>query len=243
MKKLFEKVKKATEKHHFCTAIIAAAGSSVRMGEDKLLMELRGEPVLVRTLRVVDQAASVDEIVIAAREDKLLTVADLCARAKIEKPVRVIAGGPTRALSVMAAVLEANPETELLAIHDGARPLLTPEQFDEIVKQGARTLAAAPALPLTDSVKEAGADGVVCATVDRSRLFTVQTPQVFQTDLLKAALQAVIEGDIPVTDDCAAVERLGKKVYLTEGYEENIKITTPIDLLVAEAILQEREGF
>jgi 2-C-methyl-D-erythritol 4-phosphate cytidylyltransferase len=243
MKKLFQKIKEVGESRHpFCTALIAAGGSSQRMGQDKLFMDLRGQAVLERTLRAVDEAMRVDEIIVATRGDRLLAVADLCSRARLKKPIRVVEGGPTRLLSVMAAALEANPETELLAVHDGARPLITPEEFDAVVRQGEKTLATAPALPLKDTVKEAGEDRVICATPDRSRLFTVQTPQVFQKDLLKAALQAAIESDAAVTDDCAAVERLGKKVYLTDGFEENIKITTPFDLLLADAILRDREG-
>jgi 2-C-methyl-D-erythritol 4-phosphate cytidylyltransferase len=243
MKKLFQKIKEAGERQHpFCTALIAAGGSSERMGQDKLFMDLRGEPVLVRTLRAVDGAVRVDEIIVATRGDRLLAVADLCSRAGLKKPVRVVEGGPTRLLSVMAAALEANPEAELLAVHDGARPLITAEEFDAVVRQGEKTLAAAPALPLKDTVKEAGEDRVICATPDRSRLFAVQTPQVFQKDLLKAALQAAIEKNEPVTDDCAAVEQLGKNVYLTDGFEENIKITTPFDLMLAETILRNREG-
>ena len=110
-----------------------------------------------------------------------------------------------------------------------------------MASRGQITNASAPAVPVKDTIKRAR-DGLVEATLERSELFAVQTPQVFETDLLKAALQSALENEVPVTDDCSAVERLGKVVYLIDGDEENLKITTPVDLVIAEAILAEREG-
>lgn len=224
----------------FCAAIIAAAGSSTRYGEEnKLLQPLGGIPVLARTLRAVEQAQSIDEIIIAAREEDLLRYADLCKTFDITKPVKVVIGGETRTESVLRAALEASPEVMLLAVQDGARPLVTPELIDRTVEAARAGFAAAPAVPVTDTIKVA-ADGVVQHTPERSTLFAVQTPQVFDAGLLKAALQSALTADAPLTDDCAAVERLGKDVQLIEGERENIKITTPLDLIVAEAILQRR---
>ena len=141
----------------------------------------------------------------------------------------------------LLAALEASEDTEYLAIHDGARPLILPEQVDEMIRLGQRTYAVAPALPVTDTVKVADLSGLVLSTPDRSTLFAVQTPQVFQASILKAALQSAIDAEAPITDDCSAVERLGKEVYLTPGWRENIKITTPEDLAIAEAFLRRRE--
>ena len=211
----------------FCTMIVPAAGSSARMGGgDKLMMELEGVPVLVRTLRALDAAQLVDEIIIATREDRLLEVADLCRRCGLRKPVRVVQGGENLTQSVL---------------HDGARPLVLPEDVDAVIRFACQTHAAAPALPVTDTVKTADETGRVTGTPDRSTLFAVQTPQVFQADVLKAALQSAAEAKLPLTDDCAAVERLGKQVYLLPGNPENIKITRPLDLAVAAAILRQRE--
>ena len=227
MGSLFEKWKKGLKKkvHPFCTAIVPAAGKSSRMGgEDKMFAPLCGVPVLARTLTVLDQAVLVDEIVVAAR-----------------KPVRVVEGGASRAESVLLAALEANEDVEYLAVHDGARPLVLPEQVDDLIRLGQRTYAVAPAVPVTDTVKVADLSGLVLSTPDRSTLFAVQTPQVFQANLLKAALQSAIAAEAPLTDDCSAVERLGKEVYLTPGWRENIKITTPEDLSVAELFLRRRE--
>ena len=147
----------------------------------------------------------------------------------------------SRAESVLLAALEANEDVEYLAVHDGARPLILPEQVDNLIRLGQRTYAVAPAVPVTDTVKVADLSGLVLSTPDRSTLFAVQTPQVFQANLLKAALQSAIAAEAPLTDDCSAVERLGKEVYLTPGWRENIKITTPEDLSVAELFLRRRE--
>ena len=153
----------------------------------------------------------------------------------------MVRGGESRAHSVLLAALEAGEDAELLAVQDGARPLVTPELIDAVAEQAAQSGAAAPAVPVKDTIKAVHPDGTVAETLDRAVLRAVQTPQIFQRDLLKAALQAAIEGNIPVTDDCSAVERMGKRVYLVEGDEENLKITTPVDLILAEAILRDRE--
>ena len=183
-----------------------------------------------------------DEIIVATRQDLLLTVADLCSRCGLHKPVKVVLGGPTRARSVLAAAVEANPKAGLLAVHDAARPLVDPAEFDEIIRFACRTNAAAPAVPVMDTIKTADpTDGRVLSTPDRSTLFAVQTPQVMEASLLKAALQSAIDAGVELTDDCSAVERLGKEAYLATGSRENIMITTPLDLLIAEAILRGRD--
>ena len=244
MGKLFDKIRRVQDKTRpFCSAIVPAAGSSARMGgQDKLLTDLCGAPVLMRTLCAIDRTELVDEIIVATREELLLTVADLCGRCGLHKPVKVVRGGSTRAQSVLAAALEANPKAGLLAVHDAARPLVDPAEFDEIIRFACRTNAAAPAVPVTDTIKTADpTDGRVLSTPDRSTLFAVQTPQVMEASLLKAALQSAIDAGVELTDDCSAVERLGKEVYLATGSRENIKITTPLDLLIAEAILRGRD--
>lgn len=225
----------------FCTAIVAAAGGSSRMGSDgsKLLLLLCGAPVLVWTLLALDRANRVDAIVIAAREEDILPFSDLCRTYGIAKPVKVVRGGENRTESVLRAALEADERSALLAVQDGARPLVTPELIDDVIAKAERCNAAAPAIAVKDTVKVVR-DGQVVETLDRSALVAVQTPQVFEASLLKAALQSALEAEATVTDDCSAVERLGKIVYLTKGSEENLKITTPLDLLVAEVILEER---
>ena len=238
LRSIAEKVRDKTRPH--CAAVVAAAGSSTRMGSDKLLMELGGVSVLCRTLQALDKADLVDEIVVATKEDNLLTVADLCANAGLHKNIKVVKGGATRVESVLCAALECSEKTELIAVHDGARPLVKPEEVDELIRLGQKTYAVAPAVRVKNTIKVANENGLVRSTPDRNTLFAVQTPQVFQADILKAALQSALNDGANITDDCSAVERLGKEVYLTEGDPENIKITTPIDLVFAEAILRQR---
>ncbi len=225
-----------------CTALVAAAGSSTRMGGiNKLLQPLDGVPVLVRTLTALQRAGRIDEIVVAAREEDVVEISRLCRTYGITKCAKVVRGGESRTHSVLLAALEARPDAELLAVQDGARPLVTPELIDAVAEAAARTAAAAPAVPVKDTVKVVRADGTVDRTLDRDALRAVQTPQIFEASILKAALQSALEAGAAVTDDCSAVERLGKRVYLVEGDEENLKITTPVDLLLAEAILKDRE--
>jgi 2-C-methyl-D-erythritol 4-phosphate cytidylyltransferase len=226
----------------FCSALVAAAGQSSRMGEagNKLFLPLGGIPVLVHSLQALSQAESVDEIVVATREEDIVSVSDLCHAYGITKPVKIIRGGKSRVESVLLAALEADHRAELLAVHDGARPLVTSALIDDVISKAVRCGAAAPAVPVKDTIKRVDRDGRVEETPDRAGLRAVQTPQVFAADLLKAALQSALDDGAEITDDCSAVERLGKVVYLCQGSEENLKITTPVDLLFAEAILQER---
>ena len=225
-----------------CTALVAAAGSSQRMGGvNKLLQPLGGVPVLVRTLEALQAAEGVDEVIVAAREADILEISQICRTYGISKCSKVIRGGTNRVHSVLLAALEAAPEAELLAVHDGARPLATPELIDRVIAAAARCAAAVPAVAVKDTVKTFREDGGVEETLDRERLRAVQTPQVFQAGLLKAALQAALAQETPVTDDASAVERLGKVVFLVEGEEENLKINTPMDMILAEAIVTARE--
>ena len=241
MLSFFKKVRKSSRPQ--CAALVAAAGSSSRMGGvNKLLEPLDGVPVLVRTLMALQQAPQIDEIVIATREEDLVEISGLCRTYGITKCTKVIRGGETRAHSVLLAAMEASADVKLLAVQDGARPLVTPELIECVIDAARRCGAAAPAIPVKDTIKEVRDGGAVERTVDRSSLRAVQTPQVFDASLLKAALQDAVENRIPITDDCSAVERLGKVVFLVDGEEENLKITTPVDLILAEAILRAREN-
>jgi len=239
MRSLFRKIREANRP--FCTALVAAAGSSSRMGgTDKLMEFLDNVPVLMRTLTALQRAAAIDEIVIAAREDALVDISTLCKTYGITKCSKVVRGGESRCHSVLLAALEASPEAKLLAVQDGARPLVTPALIDRTVEAAAKCGAAAPAVPVKDTIKRAR-DSLVEATLERSELFAVQTPQVFQVDLIKAALVKALEDGAALTDDCGAVERLGIGVSLTQGDYCNLKITTPEDLAVAEALFAWRE--
>lgn len=225
--------------HSFCTVVVVAAGESVRMGKDKLFLPLGGVPVLARTLRALNAAEAVDEIIVVTRPEKLEQVAGLKDKYAIAKLGKVVIGGASRTESALAGVSEADKRAKIICIHDAVRPFVTAEMLADAVHYAVLYQSAAPALPVKDTIKVADA-GVVSETPDRSRLFAVQTPQAFQADIIKAALTAALRDGISYTDDCAAVEALGVHTYLCRGSEENIKLTTPADLPVAEAILKSR---
>lgn len=228
------------EKDPKCSAVIVSAGLARRMGGvDKVLAPLGELPVLVHTLYAFQDCAFVDEIILVAREDLVVEISRLCRDFNLDKVKKVIVGGKERIHSVQAGLREVDPEAELIAIHDGARPLVTQEIIRDAVTRAALTGAAAPAVQLTDTIKRTE-DGLAVETVDRSQLWAVQTPQVFEAGLIKAAVQKAIDDGELLTDDCGAVERMGMKVTLTCGSPENIKITTPLDLILGEAILQAR---
>ena len=223
-----------------CSAVVVAAGSARRMeGIDKVLTPLGELPVLVHTLCAFEDCPAVGEVVVVTREDLLVEVSRLCKDYALNKVRKVIVGGAERIHSVQAGLREADPQAQLIAIHDGARPLVTSDVIQSAVEAAARTGAAAPAIPVIDTIKRFE-DGLSVETVDRSTLRAVQTPQVFEAGLIRAATQKALEDGELLTDDCGAVERLGKKVTLTQGSRENIKITTPLDLVLGEAILAAR---
>lgn len=223
-----------------CSVVVPAAGSSTRMGQDKLLLPLGEQPVLLHTLRALDACPYITEIVVVTREELIVPIGQLCRDAALDKVRKVIVGGATRSHSVLAGLGELSPDAELAAIHDGARPLVSQAVLEAVIRRASECGAAAPAVPVKDTVKRAR-DGLVTATLDRAELRAVQTPQVFQVDLIKTALQKALEDGAELTDDCAAVERLGIGVALTEGDYCNLKLTTPEDLAVAEALLAWRE--
>lgn len=226
-----------------CTAVIVAAGSATRMnGIDKILAPLRGEPVIIHTIRAFQKAACIDEIVLVARGDQLEQLRTLLGRYGFNKVLALTAGGETRMDSVRAGLEAVSPETVLVAIQDGARPLVTEELICRSVDLALSYHAAAPAIPVTDTIKQVGEDGHVEKTLNREALRAVQTPQIFDKDLLEVAWQRAKKEKLVYTDDCSAMEGLGVHVYLTEGSTENIKITTPLDLKIAELILKEREA-
>lgn len=233
--------KKKREPEALCSAVIVAAGSSSRMGLDKLLAEVGGVPVIVRCVEAFQRAPSVAEVVLVTREELVPEVARLCQDFRLDKVSKVIRGGKNRTQSARLGTLEARQDTPLLAIHDGARPFVSVQVIEDAVAQAAQSGAAAPAVPVKDTIK-AAENGIVTQTPDRASLYAVQTPQVFDASLIRAALQKALDDGEEITDDCAAVERLGMKVVLTQGDERNIKLTTPIDLEIGELLASEEAG-
>lgn len=220
----------------YTAAVLVAAGSASRMGGiDKIRADLCGQPVFLRTARAFQESAVISEIVIVTRKELVEEIRAACAA--LPKVAAVVSGGGTRQASVSLGLAAVSKKAKLIAIHDAARPLVPLALIDRVVRAGHSYGAAAPAVPVKDTIKEAQG-GVVRSTPDRSKLFAVQTPQVFDYDLIRGALAKAEKDGATLTDDCSAVERLGMSVKLVEGAEENIKLTTPWDLTVARAYLE-----
>ncbi len=238
---LFDRLKKRQQPQDWCAAVVVAAGSSQRMGFDKLMASVGDTPVLVHTLRSISASQSVREIVLVVREELIVPASQLCSAFGLAKVKCVVRGGKSRLESARLGTLAVSDEAELIAIHDGARPFPSIELIDAAIEAARQSGAAAPAVPVKDTIKVAR-DGVVEETLDRARLFAVQTPQVFEASLIRAALQKALDDGAAVTDDCSAVERLGMRVVLTAGDERNIKLTTPADFAAAEQLIGEAYG-
>lgn len=222
-----------------CGVVIVAAGSASRMGGiDKVMAPLGGEPMIVRTVRAFQDCDAIASIVIVTREDLIRPISGLCR--DMGKVAAVVAGGKTRQESVHLGLNALPKGTKLAAVHDGARPLISWQVIDRVVRAANTYGAAAPAVPVKDTIKVVQG-GLVKETPDRSSLAAVQTPQVFDFDLLRGALRKAEEDGATVTDDCSAVERTGMKIKIVEGDERNLKVTTPMDLKIAELLLEEME--
>ncbi|NMA37935.1 MAG: 2-C-methyl-D-erythritol 4-phosphate cytidylyltransferase, partial [Papillibacter sp.] len=190
-----------------------------------------------RCVAAFADSKGVDEIVIVTREDLMAYAAELAPRFGKGKVSAVIKGGKSRTESAYLGVMQVSRKAELILIHDGARPLVTEDIISSAIKTAEAFGAALPAVPVKDTIK-AGERGFVTSTPDRSSLYIAQTPQTFQAELIKAALTDAVTKGVEYTDDCAAVEKLGVRVHLSEGSYRNIKITTPEDLIIAEALLK-----
>lgn len=220
-----------------CGAVIVAAGNATRMeGVDKIMAELGGKSVIARSVEAFQGCECITEIVIVTREDMMTSV--LALTEGYDKVKAVVKGGATRQESVMNGLAALGKSCKLAAIHDGARPLVSFEVIDRTVRAANTYGAAAPMIPVKDTVKIV-TGGVVSSTPDRSTLRAAQTPQVFDIDMIRGALTKATEEKTVVTDDCSAVEAMGMKVKAVEGDERNIKITTPMDLKIAEMLLEE----
>ena len=221
----------------YCGAVIVAAGTASRMeGIDKVMAPLNGEPMIVRTVRTFQNCGAIREIVIVTREDLIQRIAELCR--DFDKVKAVVIGGKDRAESVNNGLNALSAKVKLAAVQDGARPLITDEVIDRTVRAANTYGAAAPAIAVKDTIKVVEG-GIVTTTPQRATLKAIQTPQVFDFDLLRGALKHAAEKELEITDDCSAVELMGFKVKIVEGDERNIKVTTPMDLKIAELLLEE----
>ncbi len=223
----------------YCGAVIVAAGSASRMGGiDKVMAELDGEPMIVRSVRQFQECDAVKEIVVVTRADLIEPIMGLCRN--FSKLRAVVVGGSSRDESVALGLNTLSDKCRLAAIHDGARPLITQAVIDRAIRAANTYGAAAPAVPVKDTIKVVNG-GIVGHTPDRATLRAVQTPQVFDFDLLRGALQKAKLEAVAITDDCSAVEHMGMSVKIVDGDEENIKVTTPMDLKIATMLLEGRK--
>lgn len=223
----------------YCGAVIVAAGNASRMGGiDKVMASLGAEPMIVRTVRAFQNCDAVKEIVVVTREDLIPRITSLCG--KFDKVRAVVVGGSDRAESVRNGLSMLSSKVKLAAVQDGARPLVSVALIDRTIRAAHTYGAAAPAIPVKDTVKMVEG-GIVTTTPDRNILKAIQTPQVFDIDLLRGALKKAQTEGIAITDDCSAVERMGFPVKIVEGDERNIKVTTPMDLKIAEMLLEDEQ--
>lgn len=221
----------------YCGAVIVAAGMASRMGGiDKIMEELHGEVVIQRSVQAFQNCDAIKEIVIVTRPDLILPIKNLCV--SFSKVTAVVAGGNTRPQSVQAGMNALSKKVKLVAVHDGARPLVSAQLIDRVVRGANSYGAAVPGIPVKDTIKEANG-GIVKKTLDRSSLYAVQTPQAFDFDLLRGALEKAKLDGTQITDDASAVENMGMSVKMVVGDERNIKITTPLDLHLAELLIEE----
>jgi len=222
------------------SAILVAGGSSQRMGFDKLFAVIAGEPVIAHPIRAFERATSVGEIVVVAREERHDEIRKISRDRRFKKVLSIVPGGERRQDSVRAGLDRIKHGAKYVAVHDAARPLITPEQIESAFAQCRVHGAAALAQPVNDTLKRADADLLVVGSVDRSQLYAMQTPQIFERKLIGDAYRAVYAENILVTDEVSAVERLGYKVALVLDDDFNLKITYPRDLPVADFILRDR---
>jgi len=223
------------------SAIIPAAGHGKRMGGiKKPYMDLCGKPILAYALTVFQQCPLIDEILIVVAEgDEQACIRDVIVPYRIDKAHQVLTGGKTRQESVFNGLKKLTPDTDIVIVHDCARPFVTAEMIENTLESANRWGAATVAVPVKDTIKEADDESFVVKTLNRHRLWAIQTPQTFKYDLILQAHLCARENDIQVTDDASLIEELGnQRVKLVMGAYENIKLTTPSDLAAARAILK-----
>ena len=224
----------------FVSAVIPAAGSSTRMGKgNKLMLEIDHVPVLARTISAFEHCGMIDEIILVCREQDMIEYRALISEYGFQKITSIVRGGSTRTESVLAGVRAAE-RAEIVAIHDGARPMVSESIITNTIEAAVQDRAAAPVVPIKDSVKKIK-DGKIVSDVPRADIAAVQTPQCFERDLILNALETAVRENLPLTDDCSAVEFLGIACTATEGSYMNLKITTPEDIAIAEALLEMEE--
>ncbi len=227
------------EKQPWCCAVVPAAGNSSRMGLtiSKQLISLLGVPVLIHTLLALEKAQRIHEIILVVRKEDQPAIQQQVERFSLQKLSAFVEGGATRQQSVEAGAAMAAPQTQYLAIHDGARPLVSSHMIDRVVEDAIQYRAAVLGVPVKDTIKTVDPQGFVQDTPDRSILWAVQTPQVFERELYLSALSQAKSQGKEYTDDCQLVEAMQVRPHICRGEYSNLKLTTQEDILFAEALL------
>jgi 2-C-methyl-D-erythritol 4-phosphate cytidylyltransferase len=226
-------------------AIVAAAGQGTRMGSGKAkqFLELSSVPIIVHTLRRFEKCTKIQEVVVVIPQEQVVGFLDIAAKYRLTKIARVVPGGPTRADSVwrgLSTLREAT--TRIVAVHDGVRPFVTPEEIDRVVTAAESNGAAILTAPVTDTIKQVTADGKIERTIERQSLRRALTPQCFEYRLLKSAFERAMPFDESITDESLLVERTGAEIVCIDSGPENIKITQPADLEIGKALLRKFES-
>jgi len=224
------------------SAVVVAAGRSQRMGFDKLLTPLGGRPLLLHTLDNILQTQLPKEIVLVIRPGSKVEMEAVIAPLRERGNIRLVDGGAQRQDSVQAGIRAVSDSSDFVMVHDAARPFITKEMIDVVLAAAKLSDAAVCGAPCSDSLKEVAEDGLVVRTVDRSKLWTVQTPQIFRTQLLRDAYAAALRTGEIFTDDTAVVEKMGHPVRIVLYNGINLKVTTPADWSLAEALLRAGDG-
>ncbi len=230
-------------KKPYCSAVIVAAGNSQRMGKDKILMDLKDKPVIAYTLEAFQKSEYIDEIVVVTKLDNLAVIADICNEYGITKTSKVVCGGKTRAESSLAGILSVSDEATHIAVHDGARPFVTDKVIERCMIAARNCPAVTPGVSAIDTVRILNKKDTVVSTPDRNLVALIQTPQIFDADVIRNAMEKAVEKKLPITDDCSAVEAMGIKACVVSGDPDNIKLTTARDIYIAERIIEERSDF
>jgi 2-C-methyl-D-erythritol 4-phosphate cytidylyltransferase len=219
-------------------AILVAAGKGVRMGADKLWLEIAGCPVIVHSWKIFDEAKCVDEIILIARDGSQKKFSELVEKFHFQKKFQIVVGGAERQDSVWNGLEALSPKMEIVAIHDAARPCVTEELIAATIEAAKKNGAAVASQQITDTIKESADGKIVSRTLDRSKLWSVQTPQTFRVEIIRRAISAAREKNLIFTDDTAACELIGQPVQLVPSASPNPKITVPADLPFIELLLR-----
>ena len=226
-------------------AVVPAGGTGKRMGAGtpKQFLMLDGVPLMLHALRVLDRAPGVAEVVLVVpKEERDRALSEVVERYGLKKVLKVVPGGATRQESVRHGLNEVDKDVEIVVVHDAVRPFITEDRIERSIEAARQHGGAIVAVPMKDTPKQAGPDRLIQRTLDRTELWLAQTPQTFRRALVVEAYQKAAIAHVHATDDAALVERLGHKVAIVEGSWENIKITTPEDMILAEAILAARKS-